>query len=103
MEKNVNIIEMDLRAKYRMSGVCRSIGEVASPSVRILCQAVSYIERRFAAARLLRLWVRIPPGGGGGHGYIPVVNIVCCQLEVSCDRLITRPEESYRLWCVVCL
>jgi len=19
-----------------------------------------------------------------------------------CDKLITRPEESYRLWCVVC-
>jgi len=26
--------------------------------------------------------------------------VVCCQLEVS--ALITRPEESYRLWRVVC-
>jgi len=27
-----------------------------------------------------------------------------CVLSVSglCDELITRPEESYRLWCVVC-
>ena len=29
-----------------------------------------------------------------------VVIVVCCQVEV-CDELITRPEESYRLWCVV--
>jgi len=25
---------------------------------------------------------------------------VCCQVEV-CDELIVRPEESYRLWCVI--
>ena len=30
-----------------------------------------------------------------------VVSVVCCQVEVSCDELITRPEESYRLWRVV--
>jgi len=28
-----------------------------------------------------------------------VVIDVCCQAE--CDELITRPEDSYRLWCVV--
>jgi len=28
------------------------------------------------------------------------VSVVCCQVEV-CDELITRPEESYRLCCVV--
>jgi len=32
---------------------------------------------------------------------------VCCECCVLsgrgfCDELITRPEESYRLWCVVC-
>ena len=48
-------------------------------------------------ARLLRLWVRIPPGA-----WI----FVCCDYRVLsgrglCDELITRPEESYRLWCVV--
>jgi len=30
---------------------------------------------------------------------------VCCDCVLSgrglCDGLITRPEESYRLWCVV--
>ena len=52
---------------------------------------------RSAAARLLRSWVRIPPGAG---------TFVCCECCVLsgrdlCDELITRPEESYRLWCVV--
>jgi len=30
--------------------------------------------------------------------------LVCCVLSGRglCDELITRPEESYRLWCVVC-
>jgi hypothetical protein len=32
---------------------------------------------------------------------------VCCECcvtsgSVLCDQLITRPEESYRLWWVVC-
>ena len=49
------------------------------------------------AARLLRSWVTIPPGA-----WI----FVCCECYVLsgrglCDELITRPEESYRLWCVV--
>jgi len=31
--------------------------------------------------------------------------LVCCECRVLsrrglCDELITRPEESYRLWCV---
>jgi hypothetical protein len=55
------------------------------------------LSRRSAAARLLRSWVRIPPGA-----WI----FVCCECRVLsdrglCDELITRPEESYRLWCVV--
>ena len=53
--------------------------------------------RRFAGARPLRSWVRIPPGEW---------MFVCCECCVLsgrglCDELITRPEESYRLWCVV--
>jgi len=36
--------------------------------------------RRSAAARLLRSWVRIPPGG---NGCLSVVSVVCCQVEVS--------------------
>ena len=52
---------------------------------------------RPAAAHLLRSWVRIPPGA---------CIFVCCECRVLsgrglCDELITRPEESYRLWCVV--
>ena len=55
------------------------------------------LRRRSAAARLLRLWVRIPPGAW---------KFVCCECCVLsgrglCDELITSPEESYRLWCVV--
>ena len=52
---------------------------------------------RPAAARLLRSWVRIPPGA-----WI----FVCCECRVLsgrglCDELITGPEESYRLCCIV--
>ena len=55
------------------------------------------LRRRSTAARLLRMWARIPPGA-----WI----FVCCECRVLsgtglCDELITRPEESYRLWCVV--
>ena len=55
------------------------------------------LRRRSAAPRLLRSWVRIPPG---------TWSFVCCECCVLsgrglCDELITRPEESYRVWCVV--
>ena len=56
------------------------------------------LRRRSLAARLLRLWVRIPPVAW---------MFVCCECCVLsgrglCYELITRPEKSYRLWCVVC-
>ena len=49
------------------------------------------------AARLLRSLVQIPPGA-----WI----FVCCECRVLsgrglCDELITRPEGSYELCCVV--
>ena len=55
------------------------------------------LRRRSAAARLLRLWVRIPPEAW---------TFVCCEFCVLsgrglCDELIPRSKESYRLWCVV--
>jgi len=55
------------------------------------------LRRRSAAARLLRSWVRIPPGA-----WI-FVCCKCCLLSGRglCDELITRPEESYRMWFVV--
>jgi hypothetical protein len=50
------------------------------------------IRRRPTDASLLRSWVRIPP-----EAYL-----LCVMLGRSlCDQLITRPEESYRLWRVV--
>ena len=53
--------------------------------------------RRSLAARLLRLWVRIPPGA-----WI----FVCCECCVLsgrtlCDGLIIRSEKSYRMWRVI--
>jgi len=50
-----------------------------------------------AAACLLRLWIRIPQ-----RAWMSVC-CECCVLSGRglCDELITRPEESYRLWCVV--
>ena len=55
------------------------------------------IRRGSAAARLRRLGVRVPPGAW---------MFTCSECWVLsgtgyCDGLITRPEESYRLWCVV--
>jgi len=55
------------------------------------------LRRRSAAIHLLRLWVRIPPGSW---------MFFCCECCVLsgrglCEELITRPEEFYRLRCVV--
>jgi hypothetical protein len=54
------------------------------------------LRRRFAAACLLRSWVQILPG------VWKFVCYECCVLSGRglWDELITRPEESYRLWCV---
>ena len=64
-----------------------------------LCQSQwsRSLRRSSAAARLLRLRVRIPAG---------TYKFFCCECCVLsgrglCDELIIRPEESYRLWCVV--
>jgi len=37
------------------------------------------LRRRSVAARLLRSWVRMPPG----HECLSVVSVVCCQVQVS--------------------
>jgi hypothetical protein len=67
----------------------------------VLCrswlQRSHILRRRSAVSRLLRLWVRIPPGG---------TDLFCCESCVLsgrglCDKLIARLEESYRMWCVV--
>ena len=74
-----------------------------SPNLQALCnkscrsQWPRGLRRRSAAARLLRSWIRIPPGAW---------MFVCCECCVLsgrglCDELINRPEESYRFWWVV--
>jgi len=54
------------------------------------------LRRGSVVACLLGLWIRIPPWGW---------MFVCCECCVLSGsglrvRLITRPEESYRAWCV---
>ena len=66
---------------------------IVSLTLRVLMSYI-YMEQ---SAHLLRSWVRIPPGA-----WI----FFCCECLVLsgsslCDELITRPEESYRLCCVV--
>ena len=55
------------------------------------------LRRGSAAVRLLSLWVRVPPGA------LMSVSCKCCVLSSRgfCVGLITRPEESYRMFCVV--
>jgi hypothetical protein len=59
---------------------------------------VAMLSKAWVCGRLpARLWVRIP---------LRAWMFVCCECCVLsgrrlCDELITRPEESYRLWCVV--
>ena len=60
-------------------------------------QRLCGLSRESAVARLLGFWVRITPGAW---------MFVCCDCCVLSsrgprDELITGPEESYRLWCVV--
>jgi len=55
------------------------------------------LRRKYAATHLLSFWVHISPGAW---------MFVCCECCVLsgrgiCDELITHPEQSYRMWCVV--
>jgi hypothetical protein len=65
--------------------------------IHIIIQSYCLRQLSSATSRLLRLWVRIPP---------EALISVCCKRCVFrgrglFDELITRPEESYRLWYVV--
>jgi len=57
------------------------------------------LRRRSAAARLLGLWIWIPPAAWKS------VSCECCVLpgRCLCVGLITCPKESYRVWCVQCV
>ena len=102
--ENVYSVQMDVQCIERYSNKTYGNRQVRhfdeKQLVRLhLCrfQWPRGLRRRSAAARLLRSWVRIPPGAW---------MFVCCECCVLSgrglyDELITRPEESYRLWCVV--
>ena len=61
--------------------------------VALTTQRLSARSCREAAARLLRLCIRIPPGAW------MFVCSECCVLSGRglCDELISRPEEAYRM------
>ena len=54
------------------------------------------LRRESAAARLFDCGFE----SHRGHGYLSLVSIVLSGRDL-CIELITRPEESYQLWCVV--
>ena len=65
----------------------------------ILCRSLwsRHLRCGYAGARLLELRVRSPPG----IWRLSRVSFVWCQVEKGlCAGLITRPEESHRVWCV---
>ena len=94
------LVMYELKKKIGNVLTSKSVGtRPSSYGKRIYRAAVSQrlrntvLRRRFAAARLLGLWVRIPPGEW---------TFVCCECCVLSgrglrDELITRPEESYGL------
>jgi hypothetical protein len=52
------------------------------------------------------LWAGRSPAENVGSNPTGAWRFVCCECRVLsgrglCDELITRPDESYRLWCVV--
>ena len=88
VKMNFNIIAPSTPTSFKCS---LSLG---SPYQNPVCTSTVSLPQ---AAPLLRSWVRIPPGA-----WI----FVCCECRVLsgrslCDELITCPEESCRLWCVV--
>jgi len=93
---------LDVSRSHTMTRHSRldSSGRVISSSQRPLPDNTRHSQQtniHTPAAHLLRSWVQIPPGA-----WI----FVCCECHVLsgrglCIELITRPEESYRLWCVV--
>jgi hypothetical protein len=57
------------------------------------------LRRRSAAERFPGSWVPIP-GGGGGIDVCLVQGLYVVRWGL-CDGPIPRPEESYRMWCVL--
>ena len=74
------------------NGICHT--KVISISVR--SADPSGLRRQSWADRLLGLLVRIPPGA-----WTSVSCEYCVLCRSLCDGPLPRPEESYRLWCVM--
>ena len=96
MPRNHKVLPPIVFSKRKMMNLLMNVLK-GSSLYKYRSQWPSGLRRRSAAARLLRSWVRIPPGAW---------MFVCCEYCVLsgrdlCDELITRPEESYRLCCVV--
>jgi hypothetical protein len=98
-------IEDPIITKAVISYPCANVGItirtwILLPNVKLLPMAMterSLVYGMSAAARLLRLWVRILPRAW--------ISVSCGSCVLSskghCDELITRQAESYRPWCVV--
>jgi hypothetical protein len=88
-------------ARYALSPYIKQIRFVFKGLIYVIytkcrCHGPRRLRRESAAARLLGLWVRIPPGSWMS---------VCCEYCVFsgrgfCVGLITRPVEFYRVRCV---
>ena len=74
--------------KYRASKSCTMVSNIFTMIIRVppplengRSQCPSGLSLRYAAARLLRMWLRITSGS-----WMFVVSVVCCQVEVSATR-----------------
>jgi len=94
------VVVCDLESSWMRRPWSTGGGAVAPPPKKnnvYLSQWPRGQRRGSAVARLLGLWVRIPPGAW---------MFVCCECCVYwqnrrlCVGLITLPEESYRVGCV---
>ena len=79
---------------------------VACMTVWLLhCMGNSFVPVPVAARSKAWVCCRSPAEivGSNPAGGIVFVSCECCVLlcEDLCDEMIIRPEESYRLWCVV--
>jgi len=55
------------------------------------------VATRSAAARLLWMWARTPKG----HGFLSLVNIVCCQVATSRSLAQRSPTDCGASLCVI--
>jgi hypothetical protein len=82
----------------QFSHLCKSLCTTICYTVSTMCRSQwpRGLRRRSAAARLLGLRVRIPPG----HGYLSFVSVGMLSGRGVCVGLVTRPQGPYWLWCV---